>query len=105
MKQSLLFLGIVGAVIYALLVVMHGLLPVAPSTQATTQRLAGQTRPNAFGPDRLGRFNRSSTDSSVQIAKQMRRGVFLAKTSVPPRYDEEIWFVVSRAARLHAGPS
>jgi hypothetical protein len=131
MMRSLVFLSCVGAVIYALLVVTNRMTPVSPDgTKA--EFVARKTRLSVWGPSLPSRPLRwlattpqfappqrkialrenaavrsppaipnQGVTSSSQIGKQLAS----FEASVPERDHEPIWFVVSRAARLHDGPS
>jgi hypothetical protein len=131
MMRSLVFLGCVGAAIYALLVVTDEKMPVVPDG-TTAEIVTRQTRLTAWGPylpdrtlnqkqlaetkpfappqqkiasreDAAVRSPPATPDVSSRQDQVGKRAFF--ESWVPARADEAVWFVVSRAARLHAGPS
>ena len=129
MIRSLFFLSCVGAAIYALLVVTNKKMPVAPDgTKA--EFVARETRLRVWGPylpnrplkqlaatkqvapppqtiaTRENAAVRSSTaDQTVTSSSDIGERLTSFETRVPASDHDPIWFVVSRAARLHDGPS
>src|SRR5262245_60493666 len=127
MMRSLFFLSCVGAAIYALLVVTNKKMPVAPDgTKA--EFVARETRLRVWGPylpnrplkqlaatkqvaplpqtiapseDAAPTTPEQTVTSSSYIGKPL--GSFEAR--LPASDHDPIWFVVSRAARLHGSPS
>jgi hypothetical protein len=84
------------------------MIPVAPSNNPADV-VARQTRPNAFGPDLPDRSRSQERQAVLAVSEQPAASQWKPPITVgqwlPPRDQEEIWFVVSRAARLHASPS
>jgi len=129
MIRSLFFLSCVGAAIYALLVVTNKKMPVAPDgTKA--EFVARETRLRVWGPylpnrplkqlaatkqvapppqtiaTRENAAVRSATaDQTVTSSSDIGERLTSFETRVPASDHDPIWFVVSRAARLHDGPS
>jgi len=127
--RSLFFLSCVGAAIYALLVVTNKKMPVAPDgTKA--EFVARETRLRVWGPylpnrplkqlaatkqvapppqtiaTRENAAVRSATaDQTVTSSSDIGERLTSFETRVPASDHDPIWFVVSRAARLHDGPS
>ena len=131
MMRSLVFLSCVGAAIYALLVVTNKKMPVVPDgTKA--EFVARDTRLKVWGPylpDRplkqlaatkqvappaqkiaprespAARSPPVTPDQTVTSPGQIGKRLASFETRVPASDHDPIWFVVSRAARLHDGPS
>jgi|SRR5262245_6475421 len=129
MLRSLVFLSCVGAAIYALLVVTSKMMPVVPNG-TKVEFVPRQTRLSVWGPylphrslkqlaatrefaptqqkiaPRESAAVRSPPAAPDQkVASSSQIGTRLASFEAWPADHEAIWFVVSRAARLHDGPS
>src|SRR5262245_9818185 len=125
MMRSLVFLSCVGAAIYALLVVTNEMMPVVPDgtnaevvTRETRLRVWGPSLPSRplrwlattpqFAPPRENAAARSppaTPDQTVISSSQIGKRLASFEGGIPARDPEGFWFVVSRAAWLHAGPS
>jgi Bacterial SH3 domain len=131
MMRSLVFLSCVGAAIYALLVLTNKMTPVVPDgTKAEV--VARETRLKVWGPylpDRslnwlattpqvappqqkiisseiaAARFPPAKADQTVTSSNQVGKRLASFEAEIPARDHEGFWFVVSRAAWVHAGPS
>ena len=131
MMRLLVFLSCVGAAIYALLVVTNNKVPVVPDgTKA--EFVARDTRLKVWGPylpDRplkqlaatkqvapppqqiAPRENAAvrsppvTPDPTVTSSSDIGERLTSFETRLPASDHDPIWFVVSRAARLHDGPS
>ena len=131
MMRLLVFLSCVGAAIYALLVVTNNKVPVVPDgTKA--EFVARDTRLKVWGPylpDRplkqlaatkqvappsqqiAPRENAAvrsppvTPDPTVTSSSHIGERLASFDTRLPASDHDPIWFVVSRAARLHDGPS
>jgi len=129
MMRSLFFLSCVGAAIYALLVVTNEKMPVAPGgTKA--EFVARETRLRVWGPYLPNRplkqlaatkqvapppqtiatrenaaVQSATADQTVTSSSDIGERLTSFETRVPASDHDPIWFVVSRAARLHDGPS
>jgi hypothetical protein len=133
MMRSLAFLSCVGAALYALLVVTAEMLPVIPDgTRA--EFVSRQTRLSAWGPYLPDRsLHQKPLEAAKELASRQQKVASRGNSPVAGPVlqtvtssgqderddqigkrlvsvestvdDEAIWFVVSRAARLHAGPS
>ena len=131
MMRSLVFLSCVGAAIYALLVVTNEKMPVVPDgTKA--EFVARETRLRVWGPylpDRslkwvaatkqgasppqnitprksaAVRAPPATADQTVTSSCVIGQRLASVETRLPGSDHDPIWFVVSRAARLHDGPS
>src|SRR5262245_22266438 len=121
MMRSLVFLSCVGAAIYALLVVTNRIMPVVPNgtkadavARETRLRVWGPSLPSRplrwlattpqFAPPRenaTGRSPPATPDQTGQIGRRLAS----FEGGIRARDPEGFWFVVSRAAWLHAGPS
>jgi hypothetical protein len=131
MMRSLVFLSCVGAAIYALLVVTNRMMPVVPDG-TKVEVVAGDTRLKVWGPylpDRplkqlaatnqfappqqkiasrespAARSPPATPDQTVISSSQIGKRLASLEARVPARDYDGFWFVVSRAAWLHAGPS
>jgi hypothetical protein len=127
MMRVVVFLSCVGAAIYALLVVTNRMMPVVPDgTKAEV--VARETRLRAWGPylpDRslnqrqpvsasqfappgenaAVRSPPATAEQTVTSSSQIGKRLASFEAQVPARDHEGFWFVVSRAAWVHAGPS
>jgi len=131
MMRLLVFLSCVGAAIYAFLVVTNNKMPVVPDgTKA--EFVARETRLRVWGPylpDRslkqlaakkqvapppltiapresaAVRSPPGTPDQKVTSPSQIGKRLASFETRLPASDHDPIWFVVSRAARLHDGPS
>ena len=131
MMRLLVFLSCVGAAIYALLVVTNNKVPVVPDgTKA--EFVARDTRLKVWGPylpDRplkqlaatkqvapppqqiaprenaAVRSAPATPDQTVTSSSHIGERLASFETRLPASDHDPIWFVVSRAARLHDGPS
>src|SRR5262245_45445609 len=131
MMRSLFFLSCVGAAIYALLVVTNKKMPVVPDgTKA--EFVARETRLRVWGPylpnrplkqlaatkqvapppqtiapreNAAARFPAATPDQTVASSSYIGQRLASVEARKPASDHEPIWFVVSRAARLHDGPS
>jgi hypothetical protein len=131
MMRSLVFLSCVGAAIYALLVVANRMMPVVPDG-TKVEVVARDTRLKVWGPylpDRplkqlaatnqvappeqkiasrespAARSPPATPDQTLISSSQIGKRLASFEARVPARDDDGSWFVVSRAAWLHAGPS
>src|SRR5262245_54616424 len=129
MMRAVAFLSCVGAAIYALLVATNRMMPVIPAgTKAEV--VARETRLSVWGPSLPSRPLRwlattpsiapqaigSREDAAVRsppatpeqpVISSSQIGKHLAsfEDGIPAREPEGFWFVVSRAAWVHASPS
>src|SRR5262245_48723044 len=130
MMRAVVFLSCVGAAIYALLVVSNSKMPVVPDgTQAEV--VAREPRLRVWGPSLPSRPVRwlattphvapqqeiasrenpavrpllATPDQTVISSSQIGKQLASLEARLPARDPEGFWFVVSRAAWLHAGPS
>src|SRR5262245_41039413 len=131
MMRSLFFLSCVGAAIYALLVVTNKKMPVAPDgtkaefvARETRLRVWGPYLPNrplkqlaatkqvaplpqTIAPRENAALRSAPTmpDQTVTSSSHVGKPLASFGAQVPTSDHDPIWFVVSRAARLHDGPS
>src|SRR5262245_27614072 len=131
MMRAVVFLSCVGAALYALLVVTNRMMPVVPDgTKAEV--VARETRLSVWGPSLPSRPLRwlattphiappqqkiaprenpavqsppAPPDQTVTSSSQARQQLASLDSRIPARDPEGFWFVVSRAAWVHAGPS
>src|SRR5262245_9573626 len=131
MVRAVVFLSCVGAAIYALLVVTNRMMPVVPDgTKAEV--VARETRLKVWGPSLPSRPLRwlattphiappqqeigsrenaavrsppATPDQTVISPNQIGKRLASFEGGIPAKDPEGFWFVVSRAAWLHAGPS
>src|SRR5262245_53809682 len=130
MMRAVVFLSCVGAALYALLVVTNSTTTVNPAgTKAEV--VARDTRLKVWGPylpDRplkqlaatkqftppqqkiapriaAARSPPATADQTVTSSNQAGKRLASLEAQVPARDHEGFWFVVSRAAWVHAGPS
>ena len=131
MVRSLVFLSCVGAALYALLVVTNRMMPVVPNG-ARAEVVARETRLSVWGPSLPSRPVRwlattpqfaspqqkiaskenaavrsrpSMPNQAVTSSSQIGKRLVSFEAGVAARDHVGVWFVVSRAARLHDGPS
>jgi Bacterial SH3 domain len=116
MMRVVIFLSCVGTTIYALLVVSNRMMPVVPES-TRIEVVARETPLKVWGPYLRNRplkqlFSREIAaprpppatayqKSSNQIGEQLTS----LEAHVPAKDQEGFWFVVSRAAWVHADPS
>src|SRR5262245_4919273 len=125
MMRSLVFLSCAGAAIYALLVVTNRMMPVVPDgtkaevvARETRLRVWGASLPSRpvrwlattpqFAPPRenaAARPKPATADQTVTPSSQIGKQLASFEGGIPARDPEGFWFVVSRAAWVHAGPS
>jgi hypothetical protein len=131
MMRSLVLLSVVGAAIYALLVVTNKKMPVVPDGTkaefvardtrlkvwgpylpdrplkqlATTKQVAPPPQTIAPRENAAARFPAATPDQTVTSSSYIGKRLASVKARVPASDHDPIWFVVSRAARLHDGPS
>src|SRR5262245_43146458 len=125
MMRSLVFLSCAGAAIYALLVVTNRMMPVVPDgtkaevvARETRLRVWGPSLPSRpvrwlattpqFAPPRenaAARLPPATADQTVTPSSQIGKQLASFEGGIPARDPEGFWFVASRAAWVHAGPS
>jgi hypothetical protein len=131
MMRLLVFLSCVGAAIYALLVVTNNKMPIVPDgTKAefvardTRLKVWGPYLPNrplkqlaaakqaapppqtiAFRESAVVRSAPATLDQTVTSSSYVGTRLASVEARVPASDHDPIWFVVTRAARLHDGPS
>ena len=131
MMRLLVFLSCVGAAIYALLVVTNNKMPVVPDgtkaefvARETRLRVWGPSLPSRplrwlattpqFGPPQQKialtenaavRSPPAIPNQAVTSSSQIGERLASFEARLPASDHDPIWFVVSRAARLHDGPS
>jgi hypothetical protein len=131
MMRSLVLLSVVGAAIYALLVVSNKKMPVVhdgtkaefvardtrlkvwgpylpdrPLKQlAATKQAAPPPQMIAPGRNAGARFPPATSDQTVTPPSHIGTRLTSVEARQPASDHDPIWFVVSRAARLHDGPS
>jgi hypothetical protein len=131
MMRSLLLLSCVGAAIYALLVATNEKMPVAPDGTkaefvaretrlkvwgpylpnrplkqlAATKQVAPPPQTIPLGENAAVRAAPATADQTATSSSHIGERLASFETGLPASDHEPIWFVVSRAARLHDGPS
>jgi hypothetical protein len=131
MMRLLVFLSCVGAAIYALLVVTNNKMPVVPTGTkaevvardtrlkvwgpylpdrplkqlAATKQVAPPPQTIAFRENAAVRSAPATLDQTVTSSSYVGTRLASVEAREPASDHDPIWFVVTRAARLHNGPS
>src|SRR5262245_59303177 len=125
MMRAIVFLSCVGAAIYTLLVITNRTMPAAPDgtkaeivARENRLKVWGPTLPSRplrwlattpqFAPPRENAAARpppATADQTITPSSQIGKRLASFEARLPARETEGFWFVVSRAAWVHAGPS